>query len=71
MSINENTNHNLNSVEKRIQDKQEIGNSENKPPKSKLRIRESSSQKDKRYKYYTCNSNEVLFFKISKKKVLI
>lgn len=62
---NENTNNNLNSVEKRSQEKKELDNSLNKLPKSKLKIRESLLEKDKREKYYTCNSNEVLFFKIS------
>ena len=67
-NTNENTlNNNLNSVEKRIQDKQDMENSLNKAPKSKLKMRESLSEKEKREKYYSCNSNEVLFFKISKK----
>lgn len=70
-NTNENTNNNLSSVEKRIHDKQEIENAINKAPKSKLKMRESLSEKEKREKYYSCNSNEVLFFKISKKNFFL
>jgi len=58
---------NLNSIEKRSHPKQEIENSINIEPKSKLKIRESLANKEKREKLYTCNSNQVVFFKISKK----
>jgi hypothetical protein len=63
---NENSNNNLNIVEKRNQEKH-MENFLSKNPKAKLNMRESLSEKDKRDKYYTCNSSEVLFFKISKK----
>jgi len=67
---NENSNNNLNIVEKRNQEKH-MENFLSKNPKAKLNMRESLSEKDKRDKYYTCNSSEVLFFKISKKFKLI
>jgi len=68
MSKNDENSQNTNSFEKRKLEKKELDDNINKQPKSKLKIRESLSEKDKREKFYTCNSNEVVFFKIGKMK---
>ena len=36
---------------------------------SNLKLRESMEEKAKIEKYYTCNSNDVLYFKIGKQKI--
>ena len=48
---NENTNINLHSLEKRSQEKQAIDDALSNRPKSKLKIRESLLDKDKREKF--------------------
>lgn len=67
----ENESNNLCSVGKRKPEKEEGFNTINKAPKSKLKLRESISEKEKREKFYTCNSNDVLYFKISNLKNLV
>ena len=39
-----------------------------KPKTSNLKLRESLEEKAKIEKYYTCNSNDVLYFKIGKEQ---
>ena len=67
-SKNENNNTNINGENlKRKSDTKFTENSKQKstkPKTSNLKLRESLEEKAKIEKYYTCNSNDIIFFKI-------
>ena len=60
----------INTIEntKRKSEGLSVEKQKSKPKHSNLKLRESLEEKANIEKYFTCNSNDVIFFKIGKQK---